>query len=624
MEEQTVKIPTFAIILPVYNEERNIATCLDSIVNQTMDDWVCYICNDASTDKTLEICKGYAERDSRFIIINSKFNKYTESGKLHAVNKDKAGISNMLNLGISVSNSKYIIRMDGDDEMLPDRLKVTYKWMEEHDDVDVAGFPVVVDCKVYNMCNFMIPDENGRYTVTFESIYDNKKPYHPTVCMRRETVMKKSKFLYQQPYDGSEDTFLWCHLLTWGCKIELADTKPVIIYKGGKNNPLKDDLFVRCRRVYKQMSQKPDYLLHYMGKSKNQVVNDRKLTVVIGFKNENIEVEKTIVSLLLSDDNIDIVLIDDCSDDGYDYKHVAETFGCFYYKSDKPLGCAGARQEGVKHVKTPYFILMDAHMRINVNQKNFSERFVKELDKNPNQIVQCNTVVMKSNADEDSHFRHYTNEDCLTQPEGAACIGAIYNHEHQGRDWAADWCYKYIDEDKTDIRQTANADTIVECVSLMGADYAMSVDWWNKIRGLEGLYVWGHDEPLLSLKTYLLGGRTITYPKYGIGHLYRNSPTYGATGADKAASNLLFIQYLMSHAEEGCEDDRRTKTDDEIFDDYKAQMRALYGDETFNATLKLFNERKEQYDEIKSWLWDNAVRKLSDIRALEARVGSRM
>ena len=71
--DKTDKIPVFAIILPVYNEENNIRQCLDSIVRQTFEDWVCYICNDCSTDNSVSICAEYAQQDSRFVIINSKF-----------------------------------------------------------------------------------------------------------------------------------------------------------------------------------------------------------------------------------------------------------------------------------------------------------------------------------------------------------------------------------------------------------------------------------------------------------------------------------------------------------------------------------------------------------------------
>lgn len=587
--------PKFAIILPVYNEEEHIEECLESIRTQSFYDWECYVLNDHSTDNTQSIVEKFVKIDKRFILVNSPYEKTDHNGNVHLVNKDLSGISNMLNLGIQISNSKYIIRMDGDDIMLKNRLALTFRWMESHKEDDIVGFPLLYNDKFYDLHNLV---ENG--VVTYNSIKSNIKPFHPTVCMRRKTVMEKTKYLYQQPYDGAEDTALWCHALLWGCRITLANTPPVLIYKGGKHNEQKQAINDAIIRAYLS-----EHLSHYK--------ESNKMTVVIGFKNEGIEVEKTILSLLISDDNINIVLIDDASDDGFDYERVAQKFGCFYFRNDVSKGCAGARNVGVSFVNTPYFMLMDAHMRINVNQKDFSKRFVSELEKDPNQIVHCNTIVMRSNINEDPHFRHYVNEDCVSNPNGSAACGAMYNYEHKGKDFHADWCYKYLDNAIINNLQhnIKDPNVVTECISLMGADYATSKTWWEKIRGLDGLFYWGYDEPYLSLKTYLLGGKVSVFPFYAIGHLYRDTPVYGALEDDKVSTNLLFIQYLMSHAE------NENETDGEIFEKYCQYMKANKSEVTWNSIANQFNERTKEYKEIKEWLWNNATRKISDIWKLQ-------
>lgn len=600
-------MPTFSIILPVYNAEKCVKKCLDSILAQTFSDWACYICNDCSTDSTLAICEEYAEKDSRFIIINSKHQKYASDGTPHPTGKDMSGISKMLNIGIAVSESEYILRMDADDTMLPHRLEITRDWMNKHQECDIAGFPLIYKGKTYNLSGMLPGGKCG-----FAALANNIRPYHPTVCMRRATVIEKTQFLYQQPYDGCEDGFLWFHALMWGCDIRLADTEPVLVYNGGNTTEYTGDLYRRCCRAYahsvnKEAGKAPeDYLEHYK--------EGRNMSIVIGFRNEGAELEKTIMSFLLSDDDINIVLVDDASDDGYDYKRVADTFGCFYIKNKEPLGCAPSRSIGVEHVNTPYFILTDAHMRINTRKLNFKDRFIEVLKKDDACIVQCNTIVMRSNPDEDMHFRSYTNEDCVASPEGAVCVGAVYNHEHAGHDWASDWCYKYIDGAKNGYPANARPDTLTECVSLMGAVYAMSKRWWDKIGGLDGLVGWGHDEPLLSIKTYLMGGRVLLFPKYGIGHLYRKTPIYGNSPASSANLNLLFIQYIMSHAEQPGE------TDEKLFEIYKNRMLANMDAEKQKELLGKFSKNKPEYDKIKKYIWDNAVRKISDITALEKRL----
>ena len=600
-------MPVFSIILPVYNAGKCIKQCLDSILSQTFNDWDCYICNDCSNDNTRAICEEYAMRDRRFVIINSKHPKYAKDGSPHPIGKDMSGISKMLNIGIAVSESEYILRMDADDVMLPRRLEITYNWMKGHPDCDIAGFPLIYKGKTYNLSNMLPGGKCG-----FSSLAQNIRPYHPTVCMRRETVMQKTQFLYQQPYDGCEDGFLWFHALMWGCDIRLADTEPVLKYNGGNSSEYATGLYARCCCAYAHAINKetnkiqPGYLEHYK--------EGREMSIVIGFRNEGAELEKTIMSFLLSDDDINIVLVDDASDDGYEYKRVADTFGCLYIRNEKPLGCAPARSIGVSHINTPYFILTDAHMRVNTRQQKFTTRFVRALKEDDSRIVQCNTIVMRSNSAEDMHFRSYTNEDCAATPEGAACAGAVYNHAREGRDWASEWCYKYIDGKEKSYPANLRAGSLVECVSLMGAVYAMSKKWWGKIGGLDGLVGWGHDEPLLSIKTYLMGGRVMIFPKYGIGHLYRKTPIYGNSPASSANLNLLFIQYIMSHAERGGE------TDEMLFEVYKKRM---LGDMAPDKQKKLLNDfaaNKPEYDKIKSYIWDNATRKISDIRALEKRL----
>lgn len=602
-------IPTFAIILPVYNEQHNIRASLESVRNQTFTDWVCYILNDGSTDSTGSICLEYTEMDPRFKYIESTFKHYDSTDNSTLKDKDMCGISNMINLGIAISVSKYIVRHDGDDEMLPNRLYTTFTWMESHPDVDLAGFPLLCTIPSINGI-YNLTDGNGDWSKdmlinTYSQLNNNYKPYHPTLCIRRESTFSKIKFAYRQPFDGAEDTAFYYHCLSHGCKIMLADTEPVEIYKNVKNHKNQSMIHERLFDVYNN--------------KKNQHYNtDNEFSVILTFKNEGIEVEKTIISLLFNDQNINIILIDDASDDGYNYKELADIFGCFYYRNEVSQGCAGARNVAVTYVNTPYFILMDAHMRFPLEDRNFSQRFINKLKEDENQIVFCNTNVMGSETDEDPMFRHYTNEDCIATPNGSAAIGAFYNDKHEGNDWAGEWCYKILDDDDHKINNNkTDEDICVETVSLMGATYATSVNWWNKIQGLKGLYLWGHDEPLLSLKTYLLGGKCVCFKNYAIGHLYRNKPVYGILDSSVVSSNILFIQYLMSHDKNHDE-----QKEEEMFRTYISYMQQKYKNDpnTFNKIINNFNSHSDEYKSIKEWLWSNNVRELEDIYNLQNRL----
>ena len=88
-----------SIIIPVYNNDKYIQRCLDSVLAQSYNDFELIIVDDGSTDGSSEICKKYASTDSRII-----YTKIPNSG---------AGAAR--NIGIKLSKGKYITFIDSDD-----------------------------------------------------------------------------------------------------------------------------------------------------------------------------------------------------------------------------------------------------------------------------------------------------------------------------------------------------------------------------------------------------------------------------------------------------------------------------------------------------------------------------
>ena len=91
----------------------------------------------------------------------------------------------------------------------------------------------------------------------------------------------------------------------------------------------------------------------------------KKLTLIITFLNEGFEVYKTIDSFRNSTSiPFDIILINDGSTDGYNYKEIADYFGAKYVEHTIRKGAASSRDEGVSLCSTKFFLLIDAHMRV--------------------------------------------------------------------------------------------------------------------------------------------------------------------------------------------------------------------------------------------------------------------
>ncbi len=88
-----------SIIVPVYNVEKYLDKCLQSLINQTLKDIEIICVNDGSTDNSLEILERYAKKDSRIIIIN----------------QENQGLSGARNSGLKKANGEYIGFVDSDD-----------------------------------------------------------------------------------------------------------------------------------------------------------------------------------------------------------------------------------------------------------------------------------------------------------------------------------------------------------------------------------------------------------------------------------------------------------------------------------------------------------------------------
>ena len=101
-------MPVVSIIVPVYNTEKYIMRCVDSILSQGFIDFEILLVNDGSTDASGEFCDLYAKRDKRII----------------AIHQNNGGVSAARNAGLSQAKGKYVIFVDSDDELAEDSLQI--------------------------------------------------------------------------------------------------------------------------------------------------------------------------------------------------------------------------------------------------------------------------------------------------------------------------------------------------------------------------------------------------------------------------------------------------------------------------------------------------------------------
>lgn len=185
-----------SIILPVYNTEKYISRCIESIIAQTYKNWELIIIDDGSNDASGKICMDYMKRDSR-IYYHHQYNQ---------------GVSVARNKGIFYASGKYLYFIDSDDEAEDNLLQTVLSYMEK-DNLDMICFnvkalaeegepywtPVIKEreyqlLSVSERCEFMLKD-----------FLDCQMMYSPWNKMYRTSLVKKNEIFFEEGVKMGED-----------------------------------------------------------------------------------------------------------------------------------------------------------------------------------------------------------------------------------------------------------------------------------------------------------------------------------------------------------------------------------------------------------------------------------
>lgn len=183
------------IVMPVYNGAKTISQSIESVLNQTHQNFRLLIVDDGSTDSTEEVCKSY--------LVNERVQYFKRNHK---------GISETLNYGVSISNTEYIARQDADDMWMPWHLDFLLYELEKNPQLDLIGSRVVVEEEV-------IPDkvslshqshllgENLWLCLAYRNCFN-----HSTVIFKRSAFEDVGG--YDSNFNGFEDWHLWARMVT--------------------------------------------------------------------------------------------------------------------------------------------------------------------------------------------------------------------------------------------------------------------------------------------------------------------------------------------------------------------------------------------------------------------------
>ena len=182
--------PLISVIVPIYNAEKFLSQCIDSVLNQSYKNIEIILLNDGSKDKSGSICQEYAEKDTRIIYIE----------------KNNSGVSDTRNMGLKQATGDYIFFLDSDDYLAPQCFEILYMASGEGQ-LAITGYYL----DFTNKRNIYIPQQAyGSYTNIKEFLLDFHKYYATKFNfvwgkLYRTEIIRKHNITFREEIQLGED-----------------------------------------------------------------------------------------------------------------------------------------------------------------------------------------------------------------------------------------------------------------------------------------------------------------------------------------------------------------------------------------------------------------------------------
>ena len=189
---------SISVVVPVYNVEKYLPECLDSILSQTFSDFEVLCVDDGSTDSSTAILEEYSKRDERIRVLR----------------KENGGLSSARNYGLSQSTGRYICFVDSDDGLAKNALEILFCTAEKkHSDVVVFGYKTThypLDGPVPGYLNGKNPIRNVTFPNFSAPILFSEpgaKPFAVRDFVRRSFLVKNDLWFWEECRFGEDTVF---------------------------------------------------------------------------------------------------------------------------------------------------------------------------------------------------------------------------------------------------------------------------------------------------------------------------------------------------------------------------------------------------------------------------------
>lgn len=212
-----------SIIVPVYNVEKYLSECINSILAQSFPDYELILIDDGSKDNSGRLCDDYARRDAR----------------IKVVHKENAGVSEARNSGLDIAVGEYVTFIDSDDCVNPDYLDYLISEIRKQK-VDMVLSGIVME---------YFTEERGsiRYTITesqkltVRALFEKLELDYPQICicgpwckLYKNSIIQRNGIRFDKNLSNGEDT---CFNLDYFKKIETVFFSRQIFYHYRRLNP---------------------------------------------------------------------------------------------------------------------------------------------------------------------------------------------------------------------------------------------------------------------------------------------------------------------------------------------------------------------------------------------------
>ena len=174
-----------SVIIPVYNSEKYIKECIDSVLNQTYKNLEVIIVNDNSTDSSMSVIKSY--KDKRIKIINSKKN---------------CGVSLSRNKGVNAATGDFICFLDSDDYWVIDKIEKQVKFIKEKAFI-YSDYEYLHNLRKKRV---IVPKD-----ITYKQALKNTTIFTSTVMFNMKRLKKKD--IYMPDIKLGQDSYTWWQVL---------------------------------------------------------------------------------------------------------------------------------------------------------------------------------------------------------------------------------------------------------------------------------------------------------------------------------------------------------------------------------------------------------------------------